>query len=285
VRFGAREPIETRVIRTGAVAPKAAVPVAVGRCLGCGYPVATLPAEATVCPECGRAIDQAVSNDPIGPVSAREAALAKQGSGLAAAGLVLVVVLPVVGAFVEAVGWWLLSAGPGRGRKSAKWLRWSVRVFVVLSVATQLVMWVGLADVYWLRFWVANTIADDVAAGTVVTLAVGVWTLRHAAGSWWATRLAGRAGDPGAAGLMTASGLGAVALAISGFLLIVIGVFVSHIALYPPLCLLLPLWVGALVAWAIGTAVGLTRLGRVGRVGEAVRTATAAGEASAPVSS
>ncbi len=279
MRFGAREPIETRVIRTGSIAPKAAVPVTVGRCLGCGYPVATLPLDATVCPECGRAIDQAVSNDPIGPVSAREAALANQGAGLAAAGLVLVVALPVVGAFVEAVGWWLLSAGPGRGRKSAKWLRWSVRVFVVLSVLAQLATWVVLADVYWLRFWVANTVADDVAAGTVVTLAVGVWTLRHAAGSWWATRLAGRAGDPGAAGLMTASGLGAIALAVSGFLLIVLGVFVSHIALYPPLCLLLPLWVGALVAWAIGTAVGLTR------VGEAVRAATGAGEASAPGSS
>ncbi len=253
------------------MAPSPAAPVAVGRCLGCGYPVATLPAEALVCPECGRAIDQAVSNDPIGPVSPREAILARRGAGLAALGLVLVVALPVVGAFVDAVGWWLLSAGPGRARKSAPRLRWSVRVLIVLGVLTQILMWVGLADVYWLRFWVLNTVADDVVAGSLVTLAVGVWTLRHALGSWWATRLAGRSGDPGAAGLMTASGLGAVALAVSGFLLIVIGVFVSHIALYPPLCLLLPLWVGALVAWAIGTAVGLTR------VGEAAARAAAGG--------
>lgn len=256
---------EPRVVAgTGSSAARADVTVrgddGVRRCLGCGYELGGLDGEAVRCPECGREIERAPVLDPLGPMVVGEARSARTGAGLAIVGLVLVVVAPVVGAVVDAVGWWRLTAGPGRGRLSAPWLRGVVRGLTVAAGVVQVAAWVAVVDVYVLRLVVTNSVADDVAVGTAITVAIGVWTVRHGAACWWVGRIGRRVDDPSIVGSAIVSGVGAVGIAASGFVLIVLGVLVSHLALFPPLCLLLPLWFAGLAAWGLVTVVMLTKV-------------------------
>ncbi|MEM7754177.1 MAG: hypothetical protein AAF297_00920 [Planctomycetota bacterium] len=232
------------------------------RCLGCGYALEGLPARGAACPECGRPIDEFETSDPLGPVPWREAVAARSGAGLALAGLATVAFVPAVGAVVEAAGWWRLTAGPGRGRASAPILRWAIRVCTMIAALCAVAAWAAVFDVYVFKFVVTNTVADDVAVATAVTVAVVVWAVRHALACWWVGRLGRRIPEPSLVGLAAVSGAGAVAITVSGFLLIVLGGLVSHIALFPPMCFLLPVWVGVLAVWWLITGVLLSRTRR-----------------------
>ena len=252
-----------RVVQTGGFVPAEKPRVlSASACLGCGYALEGLGAGARACPECGRPIDEGVTSDPIGGVPAVEAARGASGAGLALWGLLLVVVLPVAGAIVEGMGWWRLTAGPGRGRRSAPWLRGAVRAFVVAAAVAQVAAWAAVLDVYFLKIAVTNTVADDVVVAAVVSVAVGVWTVRQGLGCWWLGRFGRRVPAPELVGLSVVCGLGVLFITVSGFVLIVLGVLVSHIALFPPLCFLLPVWVGAVAVWWLVMAVLLTRVRR-----------------------
>jgi hypothetical protein len=245
---------EPRVISTASVGPRAETKFAsetpAYRCLGCGYHLGDLPGSTPACPECGRPIDVTRTDDPIGPVDGSEGVAVARGVTLVFAGLVLTIA-PGVGALAETIGWWRVTVGPGAGRRSAPVLRWSIRGLSLAAALSQALMWIVLADVYWLRFWVTNTVADDAAAGVAVSAALVVWTVRHAVGCVWLARLGRRACVPAVTGLAISSGLGAVGATGSGFLLIGLGVFISHLALFPPLCFLLPLWAAAVAGWVL----------------------------------
>jgi len=249
------------VIHTGSLVKAAPEPVDIAfTCLGCGYNLSGLPQSATACPECGRPIDRRVSDDPLGPVSASEASSARSGAFLAWLGLVGVILVPVLGALVEGLGWWQLSAGPGKGRRSAMLLRVGIRALTVLSTLGQAAAWVALFDVYVVRVVVTNSVVDDIAVVVLASVAIGLWTLRHLAGCWWLGRLGRRIPEPSLVGLAMVSGVGAAALMLSGFVLIVLGVLVSHIALFPPVCFLLPIWAGSLAIWWFVTGLLLARV-------------------------
>jgi len=228
-----------------------------GSCFGCGYALSGLPASVAACPECGRFIDDRPSPDPIGPVSAGEARAAVWGAGIALAGLAAVAVAPFVGAVVEAAGWWRLTAGPGEGRRSAPRVRGLVRTLTVVSVLGQCAMWATLSAAY---LGGGSSVAAEVTAGSVATAAIALWTLRHVAGCWWVGRLGRRADVPSLSGLALTSGVGAAAITTTGVVLIGLGVLVSHLALFPPLCFALPLWVAGLAGWWLVTAVMFVRV-------------------------
>ena len=53
---------------------------------------------------------------------------------------------------------------------------------------------------------------------------------------------------------------------VSGVLLIGLGGVVAHVVLYPPLCLLLPVWVAGVVGWYVAQATVVLRLRRLATV-------------------
>ena len=52
-------------------------------------------------------------------------------------------------------------------------------------------------------------------------------------------------------------------LAVTGVGLIGLGVIVMHIALFPPVCLLLPLWLGGAVVWLVLTLAAFQALASI----------------------
>lgn len=241
-----------------------------GVCVGCGYDLRGLAGvEGTlVCPECGAPAGRL---GPVDVLPAEEAArLARSLRGVML-GMVFLWV-PVVPSVVEAWGWWgASSVGRGGG-----WMRLGLRGANAAALLAALVAWAVVVDVYVLRRSVLGGVADDAMAGGAISAATLAWVVRQGVGLWWLARLLGASeGVPRGATLRVMAGLG-VGVWVSGFVLLVLGVAVFHVAVMPPFCLLLPLWLAGAAGWFWAVLRGVWGVGergaaRAGTAGNAAR--------------
>ncbi|MEM0982963.1 MAG: hypothetical protein AAGI17_03330 [Planctomycetota bacterium] len=235
-------------------------------CVVCGYSLAGAPTDAEVCAECGTPIERARG----GVRAAREddpvARRLRSGAELAWAGLLTFLILPVLGAGIESVGWWRLSSPTDAAGKRlptfarSTWVRWSVRLLTLGVFASATAVATAVIVVYVAGRTLSTNVGDDALIGGLASVTITIWTLRHVAAMWLVADLSDQVGDPALKRFAIASGFGGAIVTTSGFGLIGFGVLVFHVALFPPFCLLLPLWIGGATAWYAATLYLLARV-------------------------
>jgi len=164
-----------------------------------------------------------------------------------------VCVVPGIGTLVDAWATWSVgrrlraSGVPGPAP-----LRGMLNALTVLTAAAWLATWAAVFA------WPGDREAV-VAAG--VALALVVWSLRHAAMAGLIA-LSPLAAATSAAAPWTLSAWLAPTLVLSLIVVGGLGGVATHIVLFPPFCLLLPLWLGGAAVWGMVTIAACVRLSR-----------------------
>lgn len=242
-----------------------------------------------ICPECGYRDEPNGGDDPYGVgawagLSDRERWAVARLARWAQVGLIAVLVVPIFGAWIDARAWWGLAGWSGRSDRA---LAWVVRGVTGLTALVITGAWAQVLTVYVPGLWPrlagggAPSAADEAVALSGAGAAAVLWSFRQAMGCWLLLRRglgrgarsgvesgarlgvgagAGAGAGSGSGALLAFSALAAPALSISGVLLLGLGVVVLHIVLFPPACLLLPVWMGGLAVFGVVTLVALGRL-------------------------
>ncbi|MEM7622291.1 MAG: hypothetical protein AAF235_03725, partial [Planctomycetota bacterium] len=214
------------------------------------------------CPECGSGFGAGAGGaaEPgyASTLPAVDRARLRRGAALAGAAIPAFCFVPVLGTLVDAAAAILLcrlAASRGRGGVLATLTILLAGLTTALGAAAWwLVLSIEVAGVEYIE-----PLTDEIIAGSVTAAALSLWSVRHALVGWLVLR-AGAQRDRSVAGALMVSTLGAPAIAVSGVLIIGLGVFVSHLALFPPLCFVLPIWVGAAGVWLVVTLAAYWRL-------------------------
>lgn len=234
-------------------------------CPSCRYDLAEGHSGRGRCPECGW------SPDPIEAFGLDRLARVRRGATLVVASSIALPICLVLWPFAPlalalyAGGWWLL-ADPGASGRSVL-LAWSVRVLSVLALLSATGAVLVLGGEFALGYSLTGSAAgDDAAAGGAALLASVVGTAQHVLAMLLAAGLGARLNDPDLAKRTWLTLLGGLVVLVSGVLLIGLGGVVAHVVLYPPLCLLLPVWVAGVVGWYVAQATVVLRLRRLATV-------------------
>lgn len=180
----------------------------------------------------------------------------RRASHAALVGMALVAPLPVLGPVLDAAATLSLLAATRDGR-GGRWAGAAVNAAVLIALLAMLAAWAAV--IRW--FAGARGTGDESIAAAVVAGAVVAWTLRHAAVCWHVKGTRAAAVSDARGGLVL-SALLAPTLSLGLVLLVGVGVLVSHVALFPPFCLLFPLWLGGAVVWVGVTITAFLRLSR-----------------------
>jgi len=233
----------------------------------CGYDFTGLTSESVWpvrCPECGGAVRLSMGRFASErSVPQEERRSLRIGGRLAQAGILLIAVVPILGAMIDAAAWWFLLRGSsGRATFVGRALAISTTLLTIVSLLLVSAAWVIVAGVYVFGVEFAGLLADDVAAGALISAAAIAWSVRHGLGGLAMLRR-GVHKAAGTSGSLAISAIGAPVLAVTGVGLIGLGVIVMHIALFPPVCLLLPLWLGGAVVWLVLTLAAFQALASI----------------------
>ena len=238
------------------------------RCTVCGYRLEGMPGGADRCPECGSELPRGPGGgDRRGPSDTDRVRLVS-GVELAWLGLLTFLPLPPIGAALDAAGWWRISRSLAPGvrelplpsRPLLWWCGFAVRALSVLSVLATLLAFAAVVHVMVRGRTVWNSAVDETAIGLLIAAVPAIWAMRHVLGMALLVALARATDDPRLKRGAVASAVGGAAVIGSGFVLIGLGVLIFHVALFPPLCLILPGWIGAAAIWLVATLALLARL-------------------------
>jgi len=237
------------------------------RCSVCGYRLEGMPAGADRCPECGSNLRQAGESGGFGP-SASDRGRLCSGVELAWVGLLAFVALPPIGAALDTAGWWRVSRSIAPGAKRLPmfarsrlwWIGLATRALSLATVGLTLLATGAAAHVLIRGRTVWSSAADETAIALLIATVPVVWSVRHVLAMVLIVSIADGLGRGDLRRGAVASAAGGVAMTGSGFVLIGLGVLVFHVALFPPLCFVLPAWIGAAAIWLAATLALLARL-------------------------
>lgn len=229
------------------------------RCPSCGYGLARGATREGRCAECGW------SPEPIEAFGLERLVRLRRGASLALAGSIALPVCLVLWPFAPlalslyAGGWWLLAEPAAAGRSAG--LAWGVRAASVfaLLLGTAAILVLGAQFALGIALTSSAT-GDDALAGGIVLAASLAGGAQHTLAMLLAGGLGARLSEPGLRRRCWLTLLGGLAVLVTGVLLIGLGGVVAHVVLYPPLCLLLPVWVAGLAGWYLAQASVVLRL-------------------------
>lgn len=213
-------------------------------CIACGYDLRGLGSTTTHCPECGLDFRTAAAS-----LSQDAARKIQRGARTVFIGMIAIIVPPIA-VPIESAGWWILTSDHREVARSNQqalgfWIR-SLTLALNIVLLPAIVM--PIPRIRGAIGIGSGPLQDAIIAISLVGL-VAIWVLRQWLGCLFFKRIATTLGSRRLRSQAAAAAWMTIAIAVTGFVVIVLGGVVFHIVIIPPICFIPILWFAFAVAW------------------------------------